>query len=135
MRHLPLLVMVAAATLALSSPLSGQAPEPAFAFQTTAPFPDAAPALELRIEEARQSYRHNRLLGRGLVAAGAAAVVGALVDWAARDRLGMRPGATGVMLGGMSLVAWGADRHGVARDALRRVEAWEAQLESAYWQR
>lgn len=131
MRLLPLLVIIASASLALGSPLSAQAPEPALTF--TAPATTATvPALELRIEEARQSYRHNRHLGNGLVAAGAAVVVGALADWAAQDRLGMGTSATGLMFGGISLAVWGADRRAAAHDALRRAEAWEAQLESTY---
>ncbi len=136
MKPLPLLAVVASAALALSSPLSGQALEPPpFSVHAPAPGPDTTLALELRVEEARQSYRHNRLLGNGLIVAGAAFVVGAMVDWAARDQLGMRPGATSVMVGGMSLVAWGADRRGIAGEALRRAEAWEAQIRSAPGQR
>ncbi|MGK7311570.1 MAG: hypothetical protein ACN0LA_04965 [Candidatus Longimicrobiales bacterium M2_2A_002] len=84
--------------------------------------PDVEEALALRIEEALESHRRNRLLGSGLVAAGAAAVVGALVDWSGHNRLGMRPGAAATMFGGVSLVVWGADRHVAAREALRRAE-------------
>ena len=134
MRHvLTFLVIIASATLALSAPLSGQTFEPsAFTVQSQPTAPAPALVLEQRIEEARQSYRANRRLGNGLVAVGAAAVVGALADWAARDQFGMRPGATGVMVGGMSLVAWGTDRWIVARDAREQVRTWEAQLRSVH---
>lgn len=124
------LVVVLAAAAAINAPLSAQeaAARPVVAVQAPGVVPAPAPVLRLRIEEARQSHRHNRLLGSGLISAGAAAVVGALVDWAAGDDLGMGMGGAGAMLGGMSLVAWGADRHVAAREALRRAESWETQV-------
>lgn len=132
MKPVLLVLAIVSLAIALAAPLSAQEGDRAtFAVQPRDTRLDTDPALQLRIEEALQIHRRNRLLGNGLVAAGAAAVMGALVDWANGSELGMSPGATGAMLGGMSLVVWGADRHVAAREALRRAERWEAPVPAA----
>lgn len=131
MKPVRLVLATVSAAIALAAPLSAQEEErPTFAVQSRDTQAHAAPALQLRIEEALESHRRNRLLGNGLVAAGAAAMVGALVDWADDSTLGMSPGATGAMLGGMSLMVWGADRHDAAHEARRRAERWEDRVPS-----
>ena len=116
------------ALVTIAPPLAAQEAEPpTIAVQALDTRLATTQAFQLRIEEALETHRRNRLFGNGLVTAGAAFVVGALVDWAAGSGLGMSSGATGAMLGGMSLVVWGADRHSAAREALRRAERWQGR--------
>lgn len=128
-----LLVLVAlSATAALASPTAAQAPDSlALSYDAADTRSVAVAALERRIEEARQSHERNRLLGTGLIATGALALVGPFMDWAERDQIGMRPAATGVMLAGVTFVAWGAHRRHMARQALQRAETWEARVQAA----
>lgn len=134
MNIIPLVLVFVSAALAPTPHLSAQELNRSFAVQPGEAGPGdrvPTPVLQLRIEEAMQSHHRNRTLGNGLVAAGAAAVVGALVSWVDRDRIGMGTAAAGAMIGGMSLVSWGADRHVAARDALRQAQRLRAQIPPA----
>jgi hypothetical protein len=120
-----------AATAGLPAPAASQERDHRLALEAADALPLPATTLSLRIEEERLSYDRNRRIGNGLLAAGAVAVVGSLVDWAHHGRLGMRPAATRAMIGGMNLVAWGAERRWVARQALHRAEMWETRIQRA----
>lgn len=134
MNIVPLVLILVSATLVHPPQLSAQELDRPFAVQPDETGPGdrvLTPVLQLRIEEAIQSHQRNRMLGNSLLAAGAAAVVGALVTWVDRDQIGMGTAAAGAMLGGMSLVTWGADRHVAARDALREARRLRAQIPPA----
>lgn len=92
---------------------------------TVVPTPPTDPAIDVLtgLEDELRTYRRQRTLGGGVVAAGAAAFAAALFDWGSRDAFGMSTGAAAAFMAGTGLVFLGAELHRVATQRIARAEA------------